>query len=260
MADNQEQLYPVGEILKWMRWVLDDRVLTWGEKCAAIRVILHLNSWTGECYPSVETIASELGMSSRGVGKALKAVQARGFLDWPPNKGGTGRSNDYRPTTPTPNGGSVFDVAQPRTTVHSSKVVRQANPEQNGREPRTGVYPNPEQNDTEPRTTVQRNGSLMVKENGSLNDHALASLAAPPTKEVKQESKQTSDEASKPEARAILERIENGIAYVKCTDHGARLRVIEQYDQLLARIKSECSEEQVNKISAYIGRTRLAVS
>jgi len=37
-------------------------------------------------------------------------------------------------------------------------------------------------------------------------------------------------------------------------DHDARLKVIERYDQLLARIRSECPEKQVDKISAYVGR------
>jgi hypothetical protein len=135
----------------------------------------------------------------------------------------------------------VFSVAQPRITVQSSKAVRQVNPEQDGREPRTTVHQNPEQNDTEPRTVVHRNGSLMVKENGSLNGHALASLAVPPTKK---------------QPRATLERIERGTAYIKAIDHDARLEGISQYDAILGKVRAAHPDKSIDRLSIYVGRPK----
>jgi len=73
---------------------------------------------------------------------------------------------------------------------------------------------------------------------------------------VKEEGKRTSD-GSKPEAPATLERISGGIAYVRLRDHEARCKLLENHDRVLARIRQEYPNEQVDKISAYIGRPKL---
>jgi len=89
---------------------------------------------------------------------------------------------------------------------------------------------------------------------------SLARTAPIPKSERAREGRESEKEAaegSKPEARATLERIEKGIAYVKVIDHDARLAVINQYDCLLARIRAEHPHEKVDKISAYVGRPKL---
>jgi hypothetical protein len=75
---------------------------------AFVLLYQHLNGHTGRCDPAVPTLASETGLTPRGVNKALAELRESGW--WQITQGGgRSRTNSYSPNPETPNRGSGFN-------------------------------------------------------------------------------------------------------------------------------------------------------
>jgi hypothetical protein len=67
---------------KW-RWVEDvvrDPKLPMGAKCVALILMTHHNTKTGDLFPSQQTIAGYLGLTTRSVRTSLTALKAAGLV------------------------------------------------------------------------------------------------------------------------------------------------------------------------------------
>src|SRR5262245_52867795 len=248
---KQEPTYPTGDRFRWLASLLRDLKLTYGDKCVATYIIMiHFNDWTGQCDPSVPTIAKGVGMTERGVRTCLNRLNehGRGFLKYELNRGGhSSQTNNYMYTEPEEpvnhsSGGT------PCTSNQGSPSKKHPTPEQNGTTPCTAGQRTPEQNGTTPLNDGSaKHLTEHLREHSLEQVRSLARTTPPVSKsEGASEGKKRTCEGRKPEARATLERIENGIAYVKVADHDARLQVIARYDELLSRIRTEFPSEKVD--------------
>jgi hypothetical protein len=204
--------------------------------------MVHFNDWTGQCDPSVSTIAKGVGMSERGVRTCLSSIKDRGYLEYEGNPGGyRSQTNNYMYAAPSArlHHGSGAD---PCTTKQRSASKTSPTPEKNCRNPCTTVQGTPENNSTRPLNGASaKHLTEQLREHSLEQVRSLARTAHMPEGERAEEGKESKKEAaegSKPEDRATLERIENGIAYVKVIDHDARLQVIAQYDHLLNKLRA----------------------
>ncbi len=99
-----------------------------------------LDSGTLIAWPSVDTLASILGMTPRGVQKVTDSLVERGHLDrrigggWKVTNRYTLRFKDKKPRTAVQGNGS-----KPRTGVHPLETET---PNRRSEKPRTGVHPN----------------------------------------------------------------------------------------------------------------------
>ena len=118
---KQEPAYSTADRFRWLAAVLRDPELTYGQKCVVIYIIMvHFNDWTGQCDPSVPTIAKGVGMSERGVRNCLRAVKDRGHLEYEDNPGGyRSQTNNYMYCEPSAPLKDVSGV-KPCTTVQGS--------------------------------------------------------------------------------------------------------------------------------------------
>ena len=60
--------------------VIRDRDLSNGDKLVYCDLAGYANSKTGECYPSMQTIANDLSMSDRTVKRAIKTLVNKGYI------------------------------------------------------------------------------------------------------------------------------------------------------------------------------------
>jgi hypothetical protein len=95
--------YAKGSLL--LRWQSLDRVLKDKELSRSavlvFKVILeHVNGKTGECFPSMPTIAAAAELDHRTVERAIAKLKRNGHLQIAVG-GGRGRANVYRPTLKT---------------------------------------------------------------------------------------------------------------------------------------------------------------
>jgi DNA-binding transcriptional MocR family regulator len=70
---------PLPLVARWRRAVLASD-LTRGQKIVAMALAEHMNGEGGSCYPSVKTLASETGLSVRGVRKAIAELSRRKWI------------------------------------------------------------------------------------------------------------------------------------------------------------------------------------
>jgi hypothetical protein len=244
------------EFNAWLVRICKDPELTDAQKVIWVFIGLHLNHKTGECFPSQTYLAIELLYTKTTIINALKAGQARGHADWPENKG---RHKNQYVLFNTPKQSTQVDRSRRQQSTQvdrsstSSDTQRSTatNPTVNGGEP-NGQRPRAKQS-----TCVDPNYTN-YEENYSNNNPALASARAAPTSEVKQangskqESKRTSDEASKPKDPPKLEEVKGQIAYVSVADHEQHLEALAHYDFLLGRVREK--HPGVKTLKVYVGR------
>ena len=243
----------------WIIAILTERRLTPFQRVIGVLIMMHMSAQSGQCNPSITRIAALLGASENTVRDALKAIKALGYWDYPPNRGGQGRSHQFTfLVTPNQAGGLAN---KPPTRVERSARSKTPNPPICKSEPTNLGSRTPQFVPPKPPSPVGGNYLTNSKTNCIREQRAFASQTAPMSTSEglkkangsKEESKGTS-ERSKPQGRAQLDCIENGIAYVAVTDHETKLRVIEQNDRLLDRLRSENPGVQVKKISTFIAK------
>ncbi|MCP2082740.1 UNVERIFIED_ORG: hypothetical protein J2W74_003926 [Methylorubrum zatmanii] len=78
---------------EWMAAVLADENLVCSAVKVAVRLALHHNTTTGQCNPSIETLARGTNLKARAVHNAISALRDAGFLTWTTPAGG---SSNYR--------------------------------------------------------------------------------------------------------------------------------------------------------------------
>jgi Helix-turn-helix domain len=87
----------------WRDAVRDSRELSATAKLVAFVLSTYMNR-DGEAWPSRETLAFGCGLDvrnvTRNVSEPLREAEDAGFLDYPDNKGGRGKSNRYRARLP----------------------------------------------------------------------------------------------------------------------------------------------------------------
>ena len=66
--------------------------LSFGEKCVFIDLILYAGV-DGEAFPSQETLAEDMGRTSRHIRNILKSLKSKNWIDW--EKQGYSQSNRY---------------------------------------------------------------------------------------------------------------------------------------------------------------------
>jgi hypothetical protein len=59
------------------------------------QLLEHLNTTTGECFPSDERIRSQIGTAREVVQRSRQRLRDAGYIDWPPSKGGRSIANRY---------------------------------------------------------------------------------------------------------------------------------------------------------------------
>lgn len=72
----------------WIEGILADTSLIPSAKIAAMRLAIHHNSKTGQCNPTLPTLARGIGMSSRTTHTALTALRDAGYISWIAQKDG----------------------------------------------------------------------------------------------------------------------------------------------------------------------------
>ena len=138
--------------LRWLEQVARDADLRPSAARLAIVMSGLINRETGDAWPSIDHLAAELGMSRRGVQKAVESLVERGYLERDLG-GGRKLSNRYKLRIPGDKGRTPvhgFDPKQ-RTPVHgnSDKQRTAVHPLEaeraNGRSDkgRTPVHPTP---------------------------------------------------------------------------------------------------------------------
>lgn len=124
----------------WLEAVARDANLRASASRLAIVLSGFINRETGDAWPSIGRLAAELGMSERGVQKAVEALVEREHLDCHVG-GGRSSTNRYemrlldeKPRTPVQ---GIKD--KPRTPVHP---LQAETPNKRSEKPRTPVHPN----------------------------------------------------------------------------------------------------------------------
>ena len=77
-----------------LKEILEIEGLTMLEKHVLTLLAWHENEKTGQCCPSIETLARESGGSTRSVQRGLKELRAKGIIP-DDHRGGRGRRTDY---------------------------------------------------------------------------------------------------------------------------------------------------------------------
>jgi hypothetical protein len=78
----------------WLEPIMARRDISKGAKVLAQRLAHHHNSKTGQCNPSMPTLAAGTGSSRTAVARDLAALKEAGIIDWIQGNG-TGVSNRY---------------------------------------------------------------------------------------------------------------------------------------------------------------------
>jgi Helix-turn-helix domain len=116
-------------------------------KTLAVRIARYKNDRTGQCNPSVATLAQGIGQSERTVQRWLPELRQCGWIDYTDNRGGLGKSTQ-------------FNLTKPR---HKCVTLS---------EPGKGDNPDPKGCQTEPeRVTHFCHPNLRTKENQSKEEY-----------------------------------------------------------------------------------------
>lgn len=65
---------------KWMRELIATANVTRNGKLAGMHIALRLSAKNPSCYPAMQTMAKELGVSTRQVARALKELEDEGYI------------------------------------------------------------------------------------------------------------------------------------------------------------------------------------
>lgn len=65
----------------WMREVLMNSVLTRNAKLTGVHVALRLSHKKPSCYPAMQTMAKDLGISTRQIARGLRELEDEGFVN-----------------------------------------------------------------------------------------------------------------------------------------------------------------------------------
>jgi Helix-turn-helix domain len=189
IENSKEPVISAAEKFKWMMAISADPVLSSSHKLVCIRIILHANAWTGECFVSAEKLAEECNVSVSTVRGAFTAGVLGGWLKISYRKGGRHGNQGLA---------NVFEHSWPRDlptqNLHPNPVdddVRLQNsaptlqnegtyPAKNGDLPTQNLQPNSSSNSS-PNSSSNR-----VENLGEAGELATAlvegALARPPTK------------------------------------------------------------------------------
>lgn len=77
---------------KGLRDFIRNPGISMSEKIVFVDIVLYAGT-NGKCFPSQSTLARDLGITSRYIGKILKKLKENGFLSW--ERGKKGKSNHY---------------------------------------------------------------------------------------------------------------------------------------------------------------------
>jgi hypothetical protein len=246
------------ECYQWMENIIGDRLLTFVQRLVGVRTILHFNRYNGQCDPSLPGLAERIGIAESTVRSALQAIKARGHWDYPENKGGKGRRHQFTfIVTLQPVGGLSTKPPGAMEGLKSTTTV--SNPPATEIKPRGATSQTPRDDCAKPPGASGGNRSTNRSTNTSEEQVRSLTRTTPIStsgelNEANGEASKRTSERSKDEPRALLERIDNGIAYVSVRDHECRLQVIKQYDHLLGEIRTKHPDKRVDKISHYIRR------
>lgn len=141
--------------LQWLDQVAADLSISdLGFRAVYILASKYLNRERNEAWPSFQRLADDLGVTPRGVQKALRRVESAGHLEIITGSG-RGHTNRFRPTAKKGNSGSPFEPRKGERRFRysdrekencGSQETGMAVPERmNGgtQKARTAVHPNP---------------------------------------------------------------------------------------------------------------------
>jgi hypothetical protein len=200
----------------------DERMVVSTLKVAVYLLMIRYNDHTGQCNPGVGTIAEDTALDPRTVRRALVALRnVLEYLVYESTEGGfkSDTTNTYEFQFP------------PLTCMTGVTSTPQTTPGSHGKTPDRPVTGTPGSHGTKPLTGVPAKQQLPKQQSEPpyISNVPLPSVAETlPSQRVsgsngKEKNKRTS-EGSKDEPRALLERIDNGIAYVSVRDHECRYR------------------------------------
>jgi hypothetical protein len=107
--------------LAWLEQIACDPDLSILAKAVAMVIaVRYLNRESGDAWPAVETLATDVGRGKTQIHEALKALELRGHLQITLTAGGKGQTNRYRPFLKT--GGQISH------TLRLSKPFGNSNP------------------------------------------------------------------------------------------------------------------------------------
>jgi hypothetical protein len=122
--------------LQWLEIVASDAKAASAARAAIILATKYINRETGEAWPSLDTLAKDLGANRKTAVRALNSLVARGHLAKEPG-GGRRRSNTYRLRFSAQNGDETVPGAG---TISSPKQGQNCPPNpRKGRVPSGGV-------------------------------------------------------------------------------------------------------------------------
>jgi Helix-turn-helix domain len=106
----------------WMRGVAEMKALSPTARLIGVRLALHRNAATGQCNPSYQTLADEIGAKARSTAiRAVNSLVKAGWLGPPDSKGG--RSNNFVLTIPNSSPSATVEKADGSTSATASKIV-----------------------------------------------------------------------------------------------------------------------------------------
>jgi hypothetical protein len=88
-------------------------------KVLGVRLARYRNDRTGQCNPAVATLAKGTNKSERTAQRQLRALRERGWIAFPDNRGGKGKSTQY--TLTKPRHSYVTVSAPPKGDIQSTK-------------------------------------------------------------------------------------------------------------------------------------------
>jgi hypothetical protein len=103
--------------LNWLEQVaLDPNLLASALRVVALLCARYLNSTSGTAWPSEPRMAADIGMTDRGIRKAISSLAEAGHLKIERGRG-RGNTNKYAPIVKTTNAGSPSEDQKRGTTV-----------------------------------------------------------------------------------------------------------------------------------------------
>jgi DNA-binding transcriptional MocR family regulator len=82
--------------LAWLEAIAADEVLTGAAFRVAIKIATkYLNRKTGDAWPGILTLAADVGLSERSVQRAIRLLEARGWMHIEEGGGGHNSTNRY---------------------------------------------------------------------------------------------------------------------------------------------------------------------
>lgn len=109
--------------LRWLDALSVDPSISMADFRVAFRVSTYINRDLGYAWPSVATLAAEVGLSERAVQYSLRKLTSTGALETV-SGGGRGKTNRYRLASKTPNGAAPFKSENPASDCTVSPAER----------------------------------------------------------------------------------------------------------------------------------------